>query len=126
MSSLKELLAKQFLEPSHVCDHDFMICAANHTLDDEFKDANEAISYLSKPLYRQAKTLRIAYLSSCLKKNLDDEAYRVFKSLSYQTSKSLLIKMLTVEGNPAIQKSCFDLFAHAICLISKDLLPVIF
>ena len=112
MSSLKELLAKQFLEPSHVCDHDFMICAANHTLDDEFKDANEAISYLSKPLYRQAKTLRIAYLSSCLKKNLDDEAYRVFKSLSYQTSKSLLIKMLTVEGNPAIQKSCFDLFAQ--------------
>ena len=58
MSSLKELLAKQFLEPSHVCDHDFMICAANHTLNDEFKDASEAISYLSKPLYRQAKTLR--------------------------------------------------------------------
>ena len=112
MISLKELLAKQFLEPSHVCDHDFMICAANHTLNDEFKDASEAISYLSKPLYRQAKTLRIAYLSSCLKKNLDDEAYRVFKSLSYQTSKSLLIKMLTVEGNPAIQKSCFDLFAQ--------------
>ena len=62
MSSLKELLAKQFLEPSHVCDHDFMICATNHTLDDEFKDANEAISYLSKPLWNKPKLYALPIL----------------------------------------------------------------
>ena len=59
----------------------------------------------------QAKTLRIAYLSSCLKKNLDDEAYRVFKITSYQTQNLCLLKCLRLR---VIQpfKSCFDLFAQ--------------
>ena len=102
-------MARQFLGES-IEDYEILISAINALRIDDISQSRSALNHLKKSIHHQSTPLMIEYLAACIESNLEDEAYKVFKSLLCRSSKSLVLKIIFDNAEPQLIKRCVELF----------------
>lgn len=102
-------MARQFLGES-IEDYEILISAINALRIDDISQSRSALKHLKKSIHHQSTPLMIEYLAACIESNLEDEAYKVFKSLLCRSSKSLVLKIIFDNAEPQFIKRCMELF----------------